>query len=117
MSTTAAIAERRVKIETLRATLTEPEPIDDPKAVLDRMVGPLVALGNGDPKAVRSALRAIGVSRLVFTPQADGSWLGEGFAEPGLKVEKGSGGSGVAPPDLQTVAKKRAGAPSVPAIL
>ena len=68
---TAAITERRAKVEALKTTLTESEPISDPEAVAGRVnmaVGPLVALGNRDPKAVRQTLRAIGVDRLKATP-------------------------------------------------
>ncbi len=64
-------------------------------------------------------MRHLGVEKIIVQPEADGGWSFSGVGDLTRLVggRKGVGGSGVAPPDLQTVAKKRAGAPSVPAIL
>ena len=64
------LKERQQELDQLRWKLDEPEPLPTRNDFADMLkpLGPLVALGTGDPAGVRSVLRKIGVDRLTLVP-------------------------------------------------
>ena len=77
------LKERHQERDSLRWKLDEPEPLPTRKDFADMLkpLGPLVALGTGDPAGVRQVLRKIGVDRLTLVPDADGGWWFKGPAD------------------------------------
>ncbi len=80
---TAAITERRSKVENLKAQLVEPEVLDlDKDTVVDkikRWVGSLI--NRHDPVTTRQVLRKLGVTRIVVSPDPSGGWRFDGGAD------------------------------------
>ena len=82
-------------------------------------LGPLVALGTGDPAGVRSVLRKIGVDRLTLVPEDGGAWWFKGPADfSALVHERVKAAPPIAPhrspsPDVsRTRCPGKAGAPT-----
>jgi hypothetical protein len=90
---TAGIAERRAKVEVLRAT-PAPPPQFDRAAFFKRFEGVRkisMLLEKSYPQQTRSVLRKLGVDRIVVTRGADGkSWDFEGVADVGCLLTTGS---------------------------
>ena len=89
---TAGIAERRAKVEVLRAT-PAPPPQFDRAAFFKRFEGVRkisMLLEKSYPQQTRSVLRKLGVDRIVVTRGADGkSWDFEGVADMGCLLNNG----------------------------
>jgi hypothetical protein len=92
------LKERQQELDSLRWNLDEPEPLPTRKDFADMLkpLGPLVALGTGDPAGVRSVLRKIGVDRLTLVPDPDGGWWFKGPADFSALVHERAK---AAPPD------------------
>jgi site-specific DNA recombinase len=83
-----AIAERRAKVEALKAA-PEPTPLDR-QYFLTGYAALRVLLNQRHPAQVREALRKLGVDRIVVTRGADGkSWDFEGNADVGPSLNRG----------------------------
>ena len=84
---TSAIAERRARIEALRAKLAEPVTLDVDRTTVYKSIGPILGMfkdcGDAEPAAVRSTLRRLGISKIVVTPDGAG-WKVEGIADLAL---------------------------------
>ena len=96
------LKQRQAELDTLRVKLAEPETFDPDReqfeVELARWIEPLGWTGpvvsERDPHQTRSAMRHLGVDKIIVTPEADGGWSFAGVGDLARLV----GRKGVSPP-------------------
>ncbi len=83
------LKQRQAELDTLRAKLAEPETFDPDREQFEvelarwieplRWTGPVVS--ERDPQQTRSAMRHLGMDKIIVTPEADGGWSFAGVGD------------------------------------
>ncbi len=99
------LKQRQAELDTLRVKLAEPETFDPDREQFEvelarwieplRWTGPVVS--ERDPQQTRSAMRHLGVEKIIVTPEADGGWSFAGVGDLARLV--GRKGVSPLPPD------------------